>query len=328
MPDLETIHNTFRSKAKVSEHYTWYMQAILNSMLPQFLSPFKTEFTAEDVSGEYLEAMRIVANKYASDLKEGEKVSLGYADVRRALGAKNDYWQTFEVDSIADTINYTLGKFDIARRDGKLVVDKDSYDFPPEFVNKFMAEQGRMPSSMDYIREAISLSQQEGMGTKEKIHRIAHLGGEFFMPEGDENNLVASIEIPEEPAVVASNFDDDYSDDKMGVFRGPMTSKRKDIFDSFIGLFVGEAQAEEPAIPVPAPRPSKEIQTSDAGNFFDNFFDTINAPVEYLEDKNLQRRGNTYTPIGDTNYRRDKKKKGSGGIGDRLETFAEQIGFG
>lgn len=262
MPDLETIHNTFRSRAKVSEHYTWYVQAILNGMLPQFLSPFKTEFTAEDVSGEYLEAMRIVANRYASDLKEGEKVSLGYADVRRALGAKNDYWQTFEVDSMADTINYTLGRFDIKRQDGKLVVDKDSYDFPPEFVDKFMSEQGRMPSSMDYIKEAISLSQQEGMGTKEKIHRIAHLGGEFFMPEGDENNLVASIEIPEEPAVIASNFDQDYSDGRTAVFRGPMTTKRKDIFDSFVDLFVGEAQAADTNIPVPAPRPPKMVDVA------------------------------------------------------------------
>lgn len=262
MPDLDTIHNTFRSKAKVSEHYTWYMQAILNGMLPQFLSPFKTEFTAEDVSGEYLEAMRIVANRYASNLKEGEKVSLGYADVRRALGAKNDYWQTFEVDSMADTINYTLGKFDIKRKDGKLVVDKDSYDFPPEFVDKFMSEQGRMPSSMDYIKEAISLSQQEGMGTKEKIHRIAHLGGELFMPEGDENNLVASIEIPEEPAVTASNFDQDYSDGRTAVFRGPMTTKRKSIFDSFVGLFVGEAQAGEDSVPVPAPRPQRMVDVA------------------------------------------------------------------
>jgi len=263
MPDLDTIHNTFRSKAKVSEHYVWYMQAILNGMLPQFLSPFKTEFTAEDVSGEYLEAMRIVANRYASDLQEGEKVSLGYADVRRALGAKNDYWQTFEVDSIADTINYTLGKFDIVKRDGRLFVDKDSYDFPPEFVNKFMADNGRMPTSMDYLKEAINLSQQEGMGTKEKIHRIAHLGGELFMPEGDEDNLVASIEIPQEPAVTASNFDQDYSDDRMAVFRGPMTTKRKSIFDSFVGLFVGEAQAEENNIPVPAPRPVLDVDADE-----------------------------------------------------------------
>lgn len=259
MPNLDEIQNTIRSKAMVSEHYTWYVQAILNGMLPQFLSPFKTEFTAEDVSGEYLEAMRIVAKKYASDLEEGEQVSLGYSNVRNALGAKSDYWKTFEVDSIADTINYTLGKFNIRKQDGKLFVYKDTYDYPPEFANKFLEEQGRMPTSMDYIKEAINLSQNDEMITKEKIHRIAHLGGEIFMAEGDESNLVANIEIPQEPVVINTDFDADYSDNQMAVFKGPMTTKRKSIFDSFIGLFVGEAQAAESGVPVPKPRPPKMV---------------------------------------------------------------------
>jgi hypothetical protein len=260
MPDLETIHNTFRSKAKISEHYTWYMQALLNSMMPQFLDPLKTEFTADDVSGEYLEAMRIVANRYASDLEEGDVVELGYADVRKALGAKNDYWQTFEVDSMADTINYTLGRFRLRRKDGKLFIDKDAYDFPPELVNKYMKEQGRMPTSVDYMREAINLSMQEDMGIKERIHRIAHLGGEYFMPEGAESNLTSSFEIPEEPVVIATDYDADYSDDRVPVFRGAMTTKRKSIFDSFVGLFIGEAQAEESGVPVPKPRPERTVE--------------------------------------------------------------------
>ena len=45
----------------------------------------------------------------------------------------------------------------------------------------------------------------------------------------------------------------------MAVFKGPMTTKRKNIFDSFIGLFVGEAQAAESDVPVPKPRPPKMV---------------------------------------------------------------------
>ena len=258
MPNLDDIHNTFKTKAKVSEHYTWYMQGILNSLMPSFANQMKTTLDNSDVSGEYLEAMRIVAKRYASDLQEGEKISLGYSDVRRALGAKNDYWQTFEVDSMADTINYTLGKFNIKREDGKLVVDSDPYDFPPELVNKYMDQYGRMPTSMDYIKEAAKISLNDEMSIKERIHRVAHLGGEFFMPQGSEDNLVARLEIPEEPIVVATDYDNEFDEGTTPVFRGPMTTKRKAIFDSFVNIFVGEAQAAEVSDePVPMPRPEK-----------------------------------------------------------------------
>jgi hypothetical protein len=44
-------------------------------------------------------------------------------------------------------------------------------------------------------------------------------------------------------------------------------------------------------------------------------------------DGNLQRRGNTYTPTGDTNQKRyDKQQKDKGGIGKRMETLFEQVG--
>lgn len=270
MPTLDEIHNTFNGKLMISEHYIWYMQGMLNALMPPFANQLKTTLTNDDVSGEYLEAMRIVANRYAPNLAEGEVVEVGYQDVRRALGAKNDYWKTFEVDSMADTINYTLGRFRLTRKDGKLMVDSDAYDFPPELEQKYIKEKGRMPTAMDYLREAIDLSMNEDMGTGQKIHNIAHLGGEFFMPQGDEGNLKAVLEIPEEPVVIETAFDNDYSDDAP-VFRGDMTRKRKDIFDSFIGLFIGDATAEEmtdaPAmprarpdreVPTPAPRPQPE----------------------------------------------------------------------
>ena len=109
------------------------------------------------------------------------------------------------------------------------------------------------------------------------------------------NKNFISVTIPNEPAVV----DIDYDDPFYGVHYGEMTNSRKKKFDEYKTSFN-----------------------------IDNFFDTIKRPLEILEDKNLQKRGNTYTPLGDTNDRRDRKNKGSGGIGERLETFAEQIGLG
>ena len=47
------------------------------------------------------------------------------------------------------------------------------------------------------------------------------------MAEGDESNIVANIEIPEEPVVINTDFDADYSDDRTAVFKGPMTTKER-----------------------------------------------------------------------------------------------------
>ena len=63
-----------------------------------------------------------------------------------------------------------------------------------------------------------------------------------------------------------------------------------------------------------------------ASGIIDNFFSTIKAPIEYFDDDNLMRRGNTYTPIGDTNYRRDKQRKDSGSLKKRFDTLLNQIG--
>jgi hypothetical protein len=134
------------------------------------------------------------------------------------------------------------------------------------------------------------------------------MGGKI-MPENPdgtsrEDALRVKIKLSKEQKVVNTDFDDDINPNATTfVFEGGMTNKRKQIFE-------------------------KQFESQYAGGFLDNFFDTIKAPVEYLEDKNLQRRGNTYTPFGSVNDRRDRQKKDKGGLGERFETFAEQIGFG
>lgn len=100
------------------------------------------------------------------------------------------------------------------------------------------------------------------------------------------------VTIPDEPSVVDIDYDDPFH----GVYYGEMTNGRQKQFKQY------------------------------AGGIIDNFFDTIKAPVEYFDDKNLQRRGNTYTPMGDTNYRREKNKNDKGSLKKRFDTLLNQIG--
>ena len=60
----------------------------------------------------------------------------------RLLADQNDYWQNFEVDSMADIINNSLGKFRIKMVDGQRIVDYDKYDFPDELAQKIYEEEG------------------------------------------------------------------------------------------------------------------------------------------------------------------------------------------
>lgn len=254
---FDTFVKTGSKNDFISEHYAFYLRGVLNSVNPVHRASSKL-ITEDDVSGEYLEAMRLVANTYAKDLKDGEFVNIGYADVRRALGDAGDYWTTFEVDSMADTINNTLGKFNIRNTKGQLHVDYDTYDFPTEFEDRFLKEEGRSATAMDYIKEAVNIAGNDKLYSsyREKIHRTAHLAGEFIMPDTADDNLKVRIAIPSEPQVIDIDFDNDIEPTATDVvFEGPMTNKRKQIWDRFSNIFIGEAQATEPSMPLPTSKP-------------------------------------------------------------------------
>ena len=107
-----------------------------------------------------------------------------------------------------------------------------------------------------------------------------------------DNKNYMQVTIPDEPSVVDIDYDDPFH----GVYYGEMTNARQKQFKQY------------------------------ASGIIDNFFSTIKAPIEYFDDDNLMRRGNTYTPIGDTNYRRDKRRKDSGSLKKRFDTLLNQIG--
>jgi len=258
---FDTFIRTGSKNDFIPEHYAFYLRGVLNSVNPVHRASSKL-ITEDDVSGEYLEAMRLVGNTYAKDLKDGEVVNIGYADVRKALGDKGDFWKNFEHDSMADIINETLGAFRIKNEGGQLIVDYDTYDFPTEFADKVREEQGREATAMDYINEAVDIATNDTKynSYRKKLRFGGHLAGEFLMPDTSDNNLKVRIAIPTEPQVIDIDFDNDIEPTATDVvFEGPMTNKRKDIWDRFSNIFIGEAQAAESSMPLPKSKPERTV---------------------------------------------------------------------
>jgi tetratricopeptide (TPR) repeat protein len=260
---LDSVIASGTKRGAIPEHASFYFRGILNSVNPAMVDGNTRLITEDDVSGEYLEMMRLVANYYASDLQEGQVREIGYADVRRALGEKQNYYSSFEVDSMADIINTSLGKFRIKMVDGERIVDYDKYDFPDELAGRIYEEEGREATAMDYINEAIEISNNDKLYEthNEKMHRIGHLIGEVMMPQDDPDTLKVRIVIPNEPQLVDIDFDDEPEPEATDfVMEGPMTNKRKQIWDKFTNIFVGEAQAAESSMVLPISKPQTQKQ--------------------------------------------------------------------
>jgi|11_taG_2_1085331.scaffolds.fasta_scaffold00133_20 hypothetical protein len=272
------------------EHQNFYLRGVLNSLLPDFIDPSDGVVNENNISGEALETLKIVVANLHPDIKEGQVKSIDYDDMMKVLGDKSIFEDNYNIDTIGDQIRNSLGEFGVTVEDGELYVF-DTYDFQ---------DRGGWKEFVASAEE----TYQTG-----SIYPVARYMGGKIMPENPdgtsrEDALRVKIKLSKEQKVVNTDFDDDINPNATTfVFEGGMTNKRKQIFE-------------------------KQFESQYAGGFLDNFFDTIKAPVEYLEDKNLQRRGNTYTPLGSVNDRRDRQKKDKGGLGERFETFAEQIGFG
>ena len=187
---LDSVIASGTKRGAIPEHASFYFRGILNSVNPAMVDGNTRLITENEVSGEFLEMMRLVANKYASNLEEGQVREIGYAHVK-ALGEKENYYSTFEVDSMADIINTSLGKFRIKMVDGQRIVDYDKYDFPDELAGKILQEEGREATAMDYINEGIEIAKNDKLYEtfNEKMHRIGHLIGEVMIPEDDPNSL-------------------------------------------------------------------------------------------------------------------------------------------
>lgn len=241
MPTLTQLKQHFDAvvSAKeqiIPEHYTFYARGVLNSMLTSYLPVKASTITENDVSGEYLEALRMVITATHPDMKVGESKQFTYDDVMNALGGESIFKGEGppQIDTIGETLRTTLGNFGVRRtQDGYEVFD--TYDYEPVHEGGFLS----------HAQEALS-DFQGGEG----LYGAARTMGGFFMPENPdgtskENVLRVRMRIPNETEVVDIDFDDDPPPEaEEFVFRGPMTNKRKSLWDSFTSMFISQAQAQ------------------------------------------------------------------------------------
>ena len=263
MPNLDEMLRSFGMKN--TEYYTFYLRGMLNAATPAFFPSDKRLITEEHVSGEYLETLRLVADRYAGNLEEGQSVSIGYKNVRDVFNVAGDYYKDFDANTMADVINNTLGAFRIKREDGQLIVDHDPYDFKDHLAIHFRENFGKEPELMDYVTDAYNTATNENLPIKGRVHNLAHLAGGLVMGENadgspNEDALKVRIAIPNEPAVIDVDYDDDIPEGATDfAFRGPMTNKRREIFDSFLNVFSTEAQAAEALMPLPKSKPERTV---------------------------------------------------------------------
>ena len=207
-------------------HYSFYIRGVMNSVLPDFMNPIDRDITEKNISGEAIELFRAMAQHMAPDLKDGEIFQgEGYmAPVAEFFG---DGVTTPETMSLNRQIRDALGNFGLTKVDGEYVIF-DTYDFNPNFSK----EAGVSTSSMF---ESLSVGNPQP---------IAQRLGEILMPDTDDDNMKVRIRIPNEPSVIDVDYDDDIPEGAEDfVFRGPMTNKRKSMFDAFSNMFISEANA-------------------------------------------------------------------------------------
>lgn len=250
MPTLQQMFDSFdpnavaRSRAgkdfisgTFGEHYNFYIKGVMNSMLTSALPFVKPRtMTENDVSGEYLEALRLVIDKTHPDLQVGQAAPLTYNDVMRVLGGESIFKQDGppQIRTVGERIRTSLGDFGVRRTPTGLEVF-DTYDYEP-------VHQGGLFS---HLEEAQSDYSKEG------FYAAARTMGGYFMPENPDGSsregaLKVLIKIPEEPMVVNIDYDDDPPEGAEDfVFRGPMTNLRKSLWDRFTSLIITPAEADE-----------------------------------------------------------------------------------
>ena len=219
------------------QHYNFYLRGVMNSVLPEFMDPFDSEINENNVSGELLEALRLVINDKYPDLKEGEVQSIDYDDVQKFFKESSIFEQSYEIGTVGEQIRTTLGEFGVRKIDGKINIF-DTYDF--EERDTFHA-----------IKDVFNETRASG-----SIYPAARFMGGILMPEGPGGKprpdaLKVNITLPEQMQTVDIDYDDDIEPDAPTfVFEGPMTNKRASLWKKFTDMvidaeaFVGGAAEE------------------------------------------------------------------------------------
>ena len=204
-------------------HYSFYLRGVANSLLPAFMNPMDREVSEKNISGEALEFLRLTAQTLRPDLQEGEVAQINSQE-------------TWPMSEQFGDISKALGSFGLTKVDGQYVIF-DTYDFSPKSLSETLTGSMGTPSEISPA------------SASDSIYGAARYMGGVLMPENDDGSssddaMRIRIAIPNEPSVIDVDYDDDIPEGAEDfVFRGPMTNKRKSMFDAFTSM-LGEAAAQ------------------------------------------------------------------------------------
>lgn len=234
---LSEIEEATVGNSLISEHYNFYTRGIFNSLLPSFMGGGKFKITEEDVNGETLAALKIVAEKLHPNLKDGESVLVQYKDVAEVFNSKMGVGSTEQErladiekksrDDISAQLRLALGNFTLTKQNGQYVI-LDIYDF---------ARSGEV----DTFGEA-ALKQTQTFSP----YFYARYFGEKLISEDKKDNIRVRIAIPNEPKIAPNAFEPEF-DVASGTFNleGPMTPRRKSLWDTISSSLFQTAEAQE-----------------------------------------------------------------------------------
>ena len=204
-------------------HYSFYLRGVANSLLPAFMNPMDREVSEKNISGEALEFLRLTAQTLRPDLQEGEVAQINSQE-------------TWPMSEQFGDISKALGSFGLTKVDGQYVIF-DTYDFSPKSLSETLTGSMGTPSEISPA------------SASDSIYGAARYMGGVLMPENDDGSssddaMRIRIAIPNEPSVIDVDYDDDIPEGAEDfVFRGPMTNKRKSMFDAFTSM-LGEAATQ------------------------------------------------------------------------------------
>ena len=214
------------------QHYNFYARAMWNSLIPNFYERYDY-ITENEVSGELLEALRLIQETVAPDIQEGEAAEIKYADMDEIFDLTNILRRSdFTSTGIGDEIKLALGNFMFMKQDGKIRV-VDAYDFDRS------GEVDTVGQTLGTIRKKDNVVYYAAryLGEKRFPAKTPAFG---FQQSPDYSSLADTdytqirITLPDEPMHENIDFDD-YAEQETSdyVFRGPMTNKRKRAFDEY-----------------------------------------------------------------------------------------------
>ena len=253
---LSEIEEATVGNSLIPEHYNFYARGIFNSLLPSFMGGGRFKITEDDVNGETLEALKIVAEKLHPNLKDGESVLVRYEDVAKVFssqmgvgGTEQERLSNLEGRSYSDVsaqLRLALGNFTLTKQDGQYIIN-DIYDF---------ARSGEV----DTFGQAV-LKQSQTWSP----YFYSRYFGERLISEDRKDNIKVRIAIPKETQIVQNTFEPEF-DVASGTFNleGPMTPRRKSLWDSISATLFQSAEAEEEpeqvqsGVPLPPQKPQED----------------------------------------------------------------------